>query len=316
MMAVAALLVAALSFLYWFYGPGGYPPCDGGIVNSCNGQWISNSEVNLYCGVGITLLIGILMLIISRKYNIVRNNTKLPPSLFGCMMLATPTLLIYLYPGSILCLVVLLAMWFMMDSFAQPESQRNVFAVFLMLSAGTAIDYGFALFLPVFWLALAQMRIMNLRSVLASLMGIATPWIILLGLGIVHVSELRLPQFWGENNLFTHSSFTAMLATGAFTAFLGIASWFQGFIKIISYNTQARAQLSMVTVVMLMSLIGACIDFTHISVFLPLLSCTASFFVGHLFGVIYTQERSWLAIFGIMLIYLGIYAWRLIVCFL
>lgn len=316
MIVVAAILVAALSFLYWWFGSPPFPPCESGIVASWSGQWIYDREANLYAGVGTVMLIGLLIAIISRKYNLIRNNTKLPGALFGCMMLATPSLLDNLYPGLILCLVVLIALWFMIDSFAKPESQRNVFAAFLLLSAGTAIDYGFAWFLPVFWLGLAQMRIMSLRSVLASLMGLLTPWIIFLGLGIVEIDDLRLPQFWGQNNIFNYSGFTAMLATAAFTVFLGLSAWMQGFIKIISYNTQARAQISIVTVVMLMTIVASAVDFAHVSVFIPLLNCTVALFVGHLFGVIYTQGRSWMAVIGIMLIYLGLYAWRLILCFL
>ncbi len=314
MLAVAAIIVAALSFLYWLVGAVPYPAGDGGIVALWSRQLVFEPRVNLCCGVGLTLLIGLLMVVITRNYNLIRDNTKLPAALFGIMMLATPSFMAYLYPGLLLCLVIMLSLWFMLDSFAQPESQRNVFAVFLMLSAGTAIDYGFALFMPVFWLGMAQMRIISVRSVLASLMGIATPWIIILGLGIVQISDLRLPQFWNQDNIFSHTSISALLGTVGFTAFVGISAWLQGVIKIISYNSQSRAQISLVTVIMLMTMVAAGVDFTHISVFVPLLNCMAALMVGHLFGCVYKGGKSWIAILILMLIYLGIYGWRLAWC--
>lgn len=309
-MAIAPLVIA-LAFLYGYFAAPSFPSEDGGIIASWNGQWILNHELNLWIGISSNILVGILMLIIIRQFNILRNPTKLPSALYGCILLATPTLFINLYPGVLLCLVILCCFLLMFSAFANPNSQRNVFTVFLLLSAFSAIDYGFLIYVPVFILGMAQMRVMNIRSILALLIGLVTPWVILFGFGIVSFSDICWPISWDNNILSQNSGFTAILATAGYTAFLGICAWLQSFIKLISYNTQSRSQLSLLSVTMFVTIIAGCADYSHISVFVPLLTCLSAMLIGHQFGAVYSADgKSYWGLLCIMCSYLGIYCWR------
>lgn len=312
-LGTAAIMAVVLSLLYFLVGTPVYPGCDDGIVSTWSVRWIKSADGNLMAGLAINLVIMAVVTFMTRRHNVLRSVTKLPGAMYMAMMVATPSLMMYIYPGVLLCLAVVISMWLMFAAYDSPYSTRSVFLVFFLMSGLSAIDYAFVIYIPVFFLGIAQMRIFHLRAVIAMLMGIVTPWIIMLGLGIVQPETLRVPEALTMSAPLSNINFSIMLGVGAFTAFCGLCAWLQGLMKMLSYNAKSRAMLSMIFVTMLVTIIAGAVDYDHLAVYLPLLNCCVALELGHLFGVVYRRGKSHVVVLAVMGVYLMIYAWRIIV---
>lgn len=158
------------------------------------------------------------------------------------------------------------------------------------------------------------MRIFSLRSVLASLMGLATPWVILIGLGIVPVDMIQFPLPQVASFSAAAPDDVPMLVTVATTAFLTLAAWLQNAMKILSYNARYRAFQSVLSVLSLVSILAVTLDYTRVMAYIPLLNCCAAMQAAHLFAAVHRREKSYLAILSLVFIYILFYLWTIITC--
>lgn len=280
-----------------------------GIVAAWSAPWRIEQWLSLSLGIVANGLIALLLVYLNKTFNVLRCMTMLQSTLFLCMTLATPWHLAMLTSGTVVALVAMACCFILFAEYGNAaDCQRRVFLTFLLLSGGAAVDATFAALVPIYMFACAQMRVMNLRTILAVLMGIATPWIILLGFGIIKPDALSAPRFTGYAGLSAPGASAAAIAA-AFTAFVGIAAWTQNVMKILTYKAQSRAMLSLLTLLMAVCVIGVAVDPSAAQSMNPLLACCVALQLGHAFGAIHTASRSWIAIAGIIIIYLAFFAW-------
>ena len=146
-----------------------FSPDNKGTVLSSPGLWIGPAMTSMWVNQAIIAGIMALMIFINKAYNIPRTITLIYATFFAILQTAT--------------------------------SRRRVFLVFFMLSSAVSVQYAFIIYIPVFLIACAQMRIFTLRTVLASLLGLITPWWILIGGGIVAPSDFHLPELTGISEI-------------------------------------------------------------------------------------------------------------------
>lgn len=313
---LAAMLAAGAAWLFASLGQPSFPVADGALVPAWSLRQLHLGAWGLAAGWAVNVVIASLLCYINKAFNLLRGMTMLQGALFLVLEMATPSFFLTVRPGLVLCLAVVLCMLIMYTCYGNANAQRGVFLVFLMLSAGAAIDYAFLLFVPVFVLGCAQMRVFSIRTVMASLMGLATPWIIFYGFGLLGPGSVVIPEFYVSISSEGMSTFSVLLSCAAFTSFVAVAAWVQNIIKLLAYNAQSRAMLSLVNVIMLVAILASLANFTHVGVFLPVINCCASIQLAHLFVNTYKGSRSYLGILCIILIYMAIYAWRLTICIL
>lgn len=283
-----------------------------GIVAAWSGPWHIEQWLSLGLGIAANGLIALLLVYLNKTFNVLRCMTMLQSTLFLCMSLATPWHLAMLTSGTVVALVAMVCCFILFAEYGNAaDCQRRVLLTFLLLSGGVAVDATFVVLLPIFMFACVQMRVMNLRTILAILMGIATPWIILLGFGIVKPDQLAVPRFSGYAGLSAPGATEAAIVA-ALTGFVGIAAWTQNVMKILTYKAQSRAMLGQLTLLMLVGVIGIAVDPSAAQSLCPLLMCAAAVQLGHAFGAIHNTSRSWIVIVCIIVIYLTFSAWTAI----
>lgn len=306
--ALAVAGAIAYASLYGQNAPAGID----GIVAEWSGPWHFEFWTGLSFGLTANGLIALLLVYLNKTFNVLRCMTMLQATLYLIMALATPWQLSTLTTGTLLGLVAMTCCFMLFAEYGNAaDCQRRVFLSFLLMSAGTAIDASFIILLPIFVFACIQMRVMTLRTILAILMGIATPWIIMLGFGIVALEQLSAPAILGYAGLSAPGVAEAATAA-AITGFVGIAAWTQNVMKILTYKAQSRAMLSLLTLLMLACTIGIAVDPSAAQSLCPLLSCGAALQLGHAFGAIHHTRRAWIAIVCIIIIYLTFFTWAAI----
>lgn len=272
-------------------------------------EWTNNRELSLGINLGLIGLVVCGMICINKWYNVLRSLTMLFASLFLVMQVSTPDLLVQLYSGTVMTLVVVIDIILLFSCYHSDGNTQRVFLIFMLLSLGMLSQYAFVFYIPVFIVGCAQMRIFNARTLCAAVLGTITPVWILAGFGVIDLTAIKLPNFVSIFSTIETDEMFHLVVSIAMTAFLAVACWTLNFMKMISYNAQTRSYNGFMSVLTFGTMFFMIIDFTNIVSYVPLLNYCAAVQVTHLITA-KQYERSYLAIFGVIVLYIGLFIWR------
>ncbi len=308
MVAVAAIYIAVTG------GMSSFVPDTGsqGICLPSPGTWSLPAWLGVTISVGLNVLIMVMMTVVNKIFNVLRSLTWLHVGLFAIMQAAVPREVLALNGGTLLALAVITCMYLLFRSYAEPHRVRHVFMAFLLLSLGATMQYCFVVFIPVLWLITAQMRILNLRTLLASLLGLATPWILLFGSGIVTPAHIAAPSITSVFSALSSPSAVYLLAVAALTAFVLFTSTGLNILKTIAYNARSRAYNGALTIVAIVTIAAMVINYNNMTAYLALLNLCAAYQLTHYF-VNHRYDRQYAAVMAVCTVYFLLYIWRIII---
>lgn len=312
--ALALLVMMLCAWLAYSRGDMLDVPGDKGFALPSAIEWIHSPLLSFGANIACNMLVIALMIWINRSYNFIKALTLIYVSFFAYMQLATPGLLDSFYSGTMLCVVLLLCIGLLFSCFGKrtPESMRRVFLIFFLLSAGTATQYVYACYLPVFLVGCMQMRIFSLRMVLAALLGVVTPWCLMIGSGLVQPAELHWPEFVSIFSAIDKTETMALLLTVLLTVMLLFAGMTLTFFKILTYNARRRSYNGLLSVLSVFTVLAMMIDYTNIVTYVPALNICAAAAVSHFFAI-HNTEKSYIAILSLYVIYIALFVWKIVI---
>ena len=312
--ALAGVLALCAVVAAWFWFAGGYTvPVvgDRGFALPSANEWLPAGWLNFAACIAVTALTVLFTAMMNKIHNVLRGMTGLYISLFAVMEMSVPDFMTQLYTGPVLALTATVALMLLFDCYKSPAASGHVFLVFLMFSLLAATQYCFALYVPVFLIICAQMRALNMKTLIAAGLGVITPWWMLIGFGIVSLSDIHLPDF---RTIFATMDFgdqAATLVSVGFTALLLILSVVLNIFKAIAYNARSRAVNGSITVAGLFTVLGACLDFSNIPAYVPLLNMLAAVQTAHYFTT-HRWPRTWIPLALIILVYIVLYVCQIL----
>lgn len=266
----------------------------------------------------IALLVNLLALAVTAaimafangRFSILRSYSLTFVSLFLVMTAATPSVACTFEGGALLAPVILLSMTALFSTYQKPAKTGMVFIAFLLPSAGTLVQYGFAIFIPVLLIGCAQMRVMNARSLMAALIGIATPW--WLWWAFADVPTLHTPDFiYIFDTPEAANRSLPLMCTLGLTVATALVCAAANSLKILSFNARARAINGLLTIITIITLVMFFIDFTNLVFYITLMNVVVAFQVGHFFAL-YAARRSYLLMISLFVAYAAMFGWRLL----
>lgn len=309
-LVITFLLMAVSAFYAQSCGVVGPFAGDKGLVFPSPNEWISSPSVSLWVNIAVTAAVIVLMIFINKVYNIPRTITLVYATFFTVMQTATPAVSSQFYSGTFLLAVVVSCMLLMFGSFSRPAALKQVFMVFFLLSAATAAQYAFIIYLPVFAVGCAQMRIFSFRAAIAALLGVITPWWIMFGLGIIGPDDFHTPRFLSIFSAATLRDSLILILTVLLSVVLVITAYGMSLLKLMTYNARTRACNGLLTLITAVTVIAMAVDFNNLATYIPLLNFCTAFFLSHLF-VIRRSPRSRIAVISFILAYYALYLWRI-----
>lgn len=303
-MLVLASLIALACALVSVALAGYQPPLETrGLVSTWSGAWSLPQPLSMWLALAVNVGIAVLLTYINKASNLLRCLTMLQGTTFLLMQMSVPQMLTEVNGGLVLCVAWLVCAMLFFHNFAALIPQNEVFLAFAIMSALSALIGEALIFIPGLWLACGQMRILNVRTVLASLMGLACPWVIYFGFGLVSVDDIEMPTLFSVGHGMSDLS-PIYIATLSFTIFVGVACWVQNLVKYVTYTAKYRAYQGFVTASMLLAMVGILCDVADSGALLPILNVCAALQIAHLFGTIHATQKSYIAILIILAIYL------------
>lgn len=272
--------------------------------------WPLEPWIGMCISLAVNLLVMVMMILVNRTFNVLRAVTWLPAGLYAVMVAAVPSVVLRLNSGPILALAIICCIYLMFSCYGEPGRTRRVFLAFLILSAGSATQPCFVIFIPVFWVICAQMRIFSVRTVLASLFGLLTPWVIMLGSGLRTFSDIHLPAIESVFTVYSTPAIVYLLIVSGITAVIAITSTALNVWKTIAYNARSRAYNGALTLVAVVTIIAMAVDCRNLTAYVPLLDMCAAYQLTHYF-VNHRFDRQYAAIMAVCGVYLMLYLWRI-----
>lgn len=306
MVAVAALYVAATGSLSTVIPP----QADVGLALPSPSAWPLPAWAGTLLNIALIFATMAMMDVVNKAFNVLRAMTRLQIGLFAIMLAATPGSVTVLNTGTLLAFTGICGIYLMFSCYDSPMRTRRVFLTFLLLALGSAVQYCFAGFIPVFWIICAQMRIFTLRTFIASVLGIITVWILLLGFGIVTPADIHLPHIISIFSDTALQSAVYLLIVAGYTTFLLLTSTTLNVAKTIAYNARARAFNGALTVVAVFTIIAMAANYNNLVAYLPLLDMCAAYQLTHYF-VNHRFDRQYAAVLSVAAVYIVLYLWRI-----
>ncbi len=312
----AAILMAAVAAIYLLlYGELSETlpfKTDFGVGLASSVRWSMHPIAGMVLNIVLNLLIMTLMMALNKSYNVLRSVTWLPVGLFALMQAATPFGVLSLNSGTLVCLVVLLGLFIMFRSYGIPSDTKSVFLTFLLLSAGAVVQYCFLLFIPIFLIICAQMRIFNARSVLAAVFGLATVWIIMLNFGLIGLEDISFPVITSVFGMLDLDDTLYLLSAAGLTSLLLVVSIAMNIFKTMAYNARSRSFNGALTILSVISIIAMMIDYNNLFAYISLLNMCAAFQITHYF-VNHRYDYQYLGVLAVVGIYILLYIWRIVI---
>lgn len=308
--APATVAIAFVAFMAMMLGvnepmPGVYGSGTGLLWESAN-QWISSAGFRVVVDIVLLGLICFGMGVLNRNYNMLHSTSVLYVALFMVLTAATPLIAARLTGSLIVCLVILAVVGCFYSVYMRPRRTRRIFLCFAVMSALSMADYAYLVYMIGFLAAFSQMRVATRRMLLAALMGIITPWWIVLGSGIADFSEIHLPHSPGIFSEMQRGELVVMIATvgvSVIACFLLCAS---NMVKIYTYNARARSISGLLIMLSLLTALLTLVDFGNSPQYLATLNCLTAFQLAHFFSI-NAQRRSYVVVCVAILIYAIIY---------
>ncbi len=309
-----ALAFAAAIAAVMFYASGHIIPLSGdkGLVLPSANTWIHGATGDFAAGLAGSTATIVVMLMLNKVFNVLRSMTSLFIGLFAMMQLATPDLLGQFYTGTLLALVIPVCIFLLFSCYRDPGSTRHIFLIFFLLSGFSTTQYCFLLYVPAFLIGCAQMRIFNLRTITAALMGLVTPWWILCGFGLIDFENFDFPSFTSILSTIGADDAILLLITVGTTAGIMLLFFILNFMKTIAYNARARAINGVFIVTALSTVIAMAVDFTNILSYVPMLNFCAALEATHYLST-HRADKSVFAILILIAVYAALFACQTVI---
>lgn len=278
-LVLAAAIYLALAVLAYAAAPVADVPAPmAGICLPSPQEWDLPPQVSIALNAAVTVLAAVWLIGINRRFNFIPSTSVLYASVFLLMAGANPRLAVALNSSTLLLLANVVSIGLLFNQYGrQRVNPAAIFVVGTMFSLGSMLHYSFIFFIGVYACSAALLKTFTLRELVALVIGTVAPYWILLGSGIICLSDIRLPvpgAVW-QASVPAPEMFWLILSA-AVTALWGLMAGLANAFSLFSASTSIRAFNSALTLPALACGLLLLVDWENFMVyFLPLSLFTA-----------------------------------------
>ncbi len=257
--------------------------------------WISSNDTSCFVAVLCNIVIGVLLITLNIMYRYIKTyNCFVFAAVFVLLQGVNPFLSTRFFAGTALCLVVVVSLLFLFDLYGKQQlASQGVFLVMALLSFFSIYHYVFLLLVPLFIVGFAYMRAINLRTVLAIIFGLVTPYWIALGTGLESITSFQAPELslvWSETPTFAGKSWAVSVAIAitALTVLLTVGN----FKTMLNYSVHVRAYNNFFVALSVFVLLLMIVDYNDFLFYMPLMNLCFAIQFGHWYVVTRHETRQ------------------------
>lgn len=291
-MAVMVWLVmtgCAVAFGVESYNPGG----DVGFAFLPAEMWGWPAWMSLIANMVSVGFTAFFMIVINRHYNFIPGTTLAFAAAFLVFMGADTQASAGLQSSALIAAVNLACVAMLYSQRKGRNASAVMFIITSILSAGSLSVAAYAFFIPVYMVCAIAMGLFGLREMIASLMGVAAPWICAMCFGLVSVDSLHEPRIipiWEAAPPLGNE----LVGVGLITT-VGLTAVVAGLRNIYSLNAANRSlrEMSRCTTIPIVGLlIMLLLDWGHYRLYYGTMALFAAFQIGYLTALLPRRNRA------------------------
>ncbi len=236
--AVALIAMTAASL----YSPAAETYTTTGVCLPPPELWLASDEISAIAACATIICSAILLIFLNKHFVFLKTNDTLYSSIFLLACGAQPALSDRLGSGCLILTISLCGIWLLLSQRDRTTSPTAVFLLFAALSAGSTTCWEFAVLALLFVCCTYYFGLLDWRGWAAILLGLITPYWLLIAFGVVDASDFRLPPaiqpIWATS--VSRPLFFALLTYGI-TAIGALMCALGGLVRIYSQNARLRA---------------------------------------------------------------------------
>ncbi len=276
-MLLATLIFIAMAAATWIYYA---PSAPGGSLGLClPAPWLWPLEplTSEIAACALIFFTALLAGVFNRTFSIVPGTSIAYAAIFLVACGAQPVVTARLTAAPMLALAALIGVWLLCNSVGK-RAPTECFLLAAMLSAGSMIQYAFALLLPVFLLCAIVGKVMKFKEFIAFLLGIIAPYWIAIGFGLVSLDSFRLPElYYITASGFDKVDFLLTVILTGITGLLYVICTLLQAVQLYSANARNRAFYGIFNVLGFGTLALMMIDFGNFTAYIAILNLMMAF---------------------------------------
>lgn len=306
--AGAMVIAIALTFIYYLTGPQGLnPKGELGVCLPSPNQW--NLPSIWSWSLNLVLIIGsaVALFFFNKSYSLIQTADEILPAMFLLLTATNPWSSGQLSSSSLMVAINIICLATIFNCYKSRNATQEIFVVATMLSLGSMFQYAFIFLMPGYILIGLLMKCFRFKEFCAFIMGIAAPYWIAIGMGLVPLEAFRLPTFTSfiEGLASGSDLLLGMLNVGV-TSLVAIILALNNAVKLYAGNTQRRLYNNAIAVLGLICMAGMILDFDNLPAYLATFYMTAAVQVANFFAL--WNIRKGLLVLGIIaLIYISLF---------
>ena len=282
----------------------------GGILFPGAGQWFAPSLLNPILNSVLILGIGIGLLRVNNLFSLIPKHTLLPFFFFLLFELCSPSLSL-LGNGNISAAILLSILVLFFHAYQQNRAQP-AFLIMGIISVGTLFCSSLFYYIPLFILGFLQIKYFSIKSLLGALLGLITPFWILIGMDLMPFSRLclLLPDFTGSIPATLPYDDPQFLIV-VLTALLGLFSGVTMLYALFNEKRQIRAYNGFTNLLSIYSAILLILDYRNYTLYLPVLNLAVAMQSAFVFTM-NGKKATVVSFYLIVTLYIGLFIWNLL----
>lgn len=263
------------------------------VILICLLLWGSTfQEWNELISLGVTIIIGYVFIETNTTFNLIRTRTSMPV----CLYWLIATALFFLHPfewTNLVPLVFILATYQLFHSYESVSSSPFIFHSFLFIGLGSIAFPQLLYMVPMLWGSMIPFRAISIKSFLASIIGLMTPYWFIFGYALyfneMHILLMPLREAAHLYPIdYSHLTLPEIASWGFITLLLIISGFHYWQISYMD-KTRTRIYHSYLAIAGFWATLLSILQPVHLCEWLSIqLICTA-FLCGHLFSL--TRNR-------------------------
>lgn len=234
----------------------------------------------------LLLLTTWLSLLLNKVFTPIRAVTRLFASMFLLLMLALPPVSVQLGVGTLMLAVAVGLMFVLFASYDQRGySQSRIYIIFALLTTCCLFHYSFLALMVAFALGFFQMHSMGFRGTVAMLLGIATPFWIGFGLGLLDPTMAMAPMLGLQWPLTMNAGTQFLIVALAGVAVLAVVLIVVNSFTFRNYRREIRVYNYFIATLGIVALVAMAADVSHALTYVPLLCWSLSIQLAHTFTI-------------------------------
>lgn len=296
-MLLAALISVALIAIAYFLGAPPRLSGDMGICFPSPNEWGLTPLWGWLSNAGVLLVTTLTLYAFNRQFNVVQGSDTVLTGVFAIMVSTNLWISGSLSSSGLLALSNLLCMTLLLGCYRKNRAAQELCVIGTIISLGSMIQYAFIFMIPVYIVGAALMKCLKFKTFIAYLMGLAAPYWVAVGLGIVGLSDFTTPTI---SNLFegyvTRPQLFAGLVNVGLTALVSMILALTNMVKLYAGNTQRRLNNLCIDILGLAALLAVIFDAQNMVAYLGTLYLVAAVQIANLFALrnVY-QGGRWIA---------------------